>query len=280
MNIKIRFNNTTIKLSAFADEISPNIETAMDLLAAEGIYYIDLRTVDGKNVLQLTDKEVHDIKKRLDTRGFKIASIASPIGNTGILEDFTPHIKDFMRAIHLANYFGTPYIRIFSFFVPKGEPKYKYKDKVLARMKELTQIAEREGVILVIDNDPPFYVDTGNRARQILGMINSPHLRLAFDPANFIRAQVLPMTDAYPLVEPYISYIHMKDARINMGKVVPAGEGDGEIRKLIAALKEKNYSGFISIEPKGRPGIADPDFFLAAVKALKKLLREAGVNWQ
>lgn len=128
--------------------------------------------------------------------------------------------------------------------------------------------------------NPPFYVDTGDRARDILGTINSPHLRLAFDPANFIRAQVLPMTDAYPLVKDYISYIHMKDARVNTGEVVPPGEGDGEIRKLLAALKEKNYSGVISIEPKGRPGIADPDFFIIAAKALKRLLREAGISWK
>lgn len=80
----------------------------MDLLAAEEIYHIDLRTVRGINVLQLSDQEIEEIKKRVNARGFQIASIASPIGNTPITKDFTPHVKDFMRAIHLAHYFDTP----------------------------------------------------------------------------------------------------------------------------------------------------------------------------
>lgn len=272
--------NTLITLSAFADEFAPDLETQMKLLAAEEINRIDLRTVGGINVLRLSDQEVQHIKKRLDAHGFQIASIASPIGAIGITDEFAPHLKDFFRAVDLAKFFGTPYIRIFSFRIPKGEDKDKYKTEVLSRMTELTRIAEQEGVVLLIDNDPPYYVDNGYRARDILETINSPHLRLAFDPGNFVRAPVLPMTDAYPLVEPYISYIHMKDARINTGEAVLSGDGDGEIRKLIAALKEKNYSGIISVEPQGKPGIANPDFSVAAVKALKKLLKEAGVGWK
>lgn len=269
-----------VTLSAFADEFAPDLEMQMNLLAAEGIYHIDLRTVRGKGVLQLTDDEVEAIKKRLDDRGFRIASIASSIANTPITDDFTPQLKPFMRAIQLAHYFGTPYIRIFSFAIPKEADKDSYKDEVVRRMRELTRIAEREGITLLIDNDSFAFVDNGERARDILGTIGSPHLRLTFDPANFIKAPVLPMTDAYPLVAPYIAYVHMKDARLNTGEVVPAGEGDGEIRKLIAALKESHYSGFISVEPKGTPGIAHPDFSLKAVKALKKLLEESGIGWR
>jgi choline dehydrogenase-like flavoprotein len=71
----------------------------------------------------------------------------------------------------------------------------------------------------------------------------------------------------------------MKDARIDTKEVVPPGDGDGEIRELLLALKEKEYFGFISIEPKGRPGLADPNFFRIAVRALKKLLKNIGVDW-
>jgi hypothetical protein len=52
-----------ITLTAFGDEISPDLEIQMDTLASEGIYYIDLRGVGGKNVLQLNDDEVAEIKK-------------------------------------------------------------------------------------------------------------------------------------------------------------------------------------------------------------------------
>ncbi|MCM3729565.1 TIM barrel protein [Neobacillus cucumis] len=268
-----------IKLTAFGDEISPNLEIQMDTLASEGIYYIDLRGLGGKNVLQLSEEEIAEVKKSLDIRGFCISSIASPIGVNSITDDFTPQLNDMMRAIDLAKYFGTPYIRIRSFIIPKGENPLKYRAEVLRRIKELTSIAEQKSVILLLENDTTMYGDTGGRTLDILKSIHSTNLRFAFDPANFLRSSVLPMTQAYPLVEPYISYIHMKDARKDTGEVVPPGEGDAEIIKLLTTLKERNYSGFISIEPKGRPGIADRDFFLAAAKSLKRLLNKIGLKW-
>ncbi|MGM0876224.1 MAG: TIM barrel protein [Bacillota bacterium] len=268
-----------ITLSAIADEISPDLDIQMDVLASEGIDYIELRSVGGKNVLQLNDDEVVEIKNRLDARGFHISSIASPIGKIMITDRFPEHLNDFMTAIHLAKFFGTPFIRIFSFIIPKDENPFNYREEVLRRIKELTRIAEQEGVILLLENDSTMYGDKVERIRDIFENVHSPHFRFLFDPANFIQSQVFPMTHAYPLVKPYISYIHIKDARINTGEVVPAGEGDGEIRKLFAALKEQNYSGFLSIEPRGRPGTADLDFFLRATKALKSLLNKAGLTW-
>ncbi|MDQ1005282.1 choline dehydrogenase-like flavoprotein/sugar phosphate isomerase/epimerase [Neobacillus niacini] len=268
-----------ITLSAFGDEISPDLEIQMDFLASEGIYYLDLRGVGEKNVLQLSDEEIAEIKRRLDARGFLISSIASPIGISLITDDFTPQLNDLMRAIYLAKFFGTPFIRIRSFMIPKGENPLKYRNEVLRRIKEMALIAEQEDVILLLENDTTMYGDIGERAQDILQSINSPHLRFAFDPVNFIRSSVLPMTHAYALVEHYISYIHMKDIRIDTGEVVPAGDGDAEIIKLLTTLKEKKYSGFISIEPRGTPGIADPDFFPAAAKALKRLLHKVGLKW-
>jgi hypothetical protein len=114
--------------------------------------------------------------------------------------------------------------------------------------------------------------------------VNSPHLRFLFDPANFVQVQVQPMTDAYPYVKDFIEYVHIKDALMNTGEVVPPGEGDGELRALIAALKERNYSGFMSIEPHLEAtsqyvGYSNPQLFRIAAQALKQLLSEAGVEW-
>jgi len=69
------------------------------------------------------------------------------------------------------------------------------------------------------------------------------------------------------------------------GKVVPAGQGDGELRGLIAALKEKNYQGFMSLEPHLKAaetfqGFSGPELFVVAVRALKELLGEAGIPWK
>ncbi|MCA0754231.1 TIM barrel protein [Paenibacillus sp. N4] len=265
-----------ITLSAFGDEISPDLDTQLDVMQSEGIQYLDLRSVEHKNVIDLTDEEASEIKKRLDDRGIKVASIASPVAKVSISEPLAAEVTKLRRAIKLAKFFGTPYVRIFTFVTPKEDGPYLYRDEVHRRMKELARIAEQEDITLLIDNEG--YGDNGERLKDIFEYVNSPNLRLAFDPANFIVSMVLPMTDAYPIVEPYISYFHIKDARVNTGEIVPAGEGDAQIRELLARLKQTGYSGFMSIEPKG--GGEHPDFFIKAAGAFKRLLDEADIEWR
>ncbi|MCA0758459.1 TIM barrel protein [Paenibacillus sp. N4] len=257
----------------------------MDVLDAEQVRYIDLRSVGGKQILDLTDEEIADIKQRLDERGFRVHSISTPIGKTDITEDFAPELQRLDRAIELAKRFGTPNIRIFSFYTPAGEDPWNYRDEVLRRLRALVRIAEREGIVLMHENERRIYGDNGERIRDIFESIPSPNFRLAFDPANFVQSQVLPMTDAYPLVEPYIGWVQIKDALVNTGKNVPAGEGDGQVPELMEALKKKNYSGFISVESHLQPtgelaGLSQPELFQVAAKATKKLLDEAGIAWR
>ncbi|MEC0144277.1 sugar phosphate isomerase/epimerase family protein [Paenibacillus alginolyticus] len=151
----------------------------------------------------------------MEQRGFHIHSISSPIGKSYITEDFTVHLKGFMRAIELTKFFDTPFIRIFSFYIPKGENIGKYRDEVIKRIEQLTRTAEREGIILMLENEKDLYGNNGERLRDILQTINSPHLRFALDPANFVQSMVLPMTDAFPEVEPYLAWVQIKDALIN-----------------------------------------------------------------
>ncbi|UUZ86689.1 TIM barrel protein [Paenibacillus sp. P26] len=113
---------------------------------------------------------------------------------------------------------------------------------------------------------------------------DSPKVRAAFDPANFVQCGVRPMTEAFPLVKDYIAYFHIKDALMESGKVVPAGEGDGELEAMIAEVKRQGYNGFLSLEPhlsaaETFQGFSGPELFVVAVRALKKPLTEAGIEW-
>jgi sugar phosphate isomerase/epimerase len=273
-----------ITLTGFADEISADLEEQMDVLASEGISHIEFRGVWGKNVLKLTDEEAAKVKERLVARGFKISSIGSPIGKIKITDDFAPHVVDFERAIALAKFFETSFIRVFSFFIPKEEDAAVYRDEVISRMKQLTVRAEQEGITLLHENESHIYGDIGSRCLDILQSVNSLNLRCAFDPANFVQCGVKPMTEAYPLLSPYVTYVHIKDAVTETRKVVPAGVGNGELRELISALKDREYAGFLSLEPHLKAaetfqGFSGPGLFVVAIKALKGLLTEAGLKW-
>ena len=48
---------------------------------------------------------------------------------------------------------------------------------------------------------------------------------------------------------PYIAYIHVKDAILKDGSVVPAGYGDGNVKEILGRLKAAGYKGYLSLEP-------------------------------
>jgi len=271
-------------ISAFADEISADLEEQLDVLESENIHHIEFRGVWGKNVLDLSDQELQKVKDRFDERGFRLSSVGSPIGKIGIKDDFESHLKRFDRALHVAKFFDTPYIRIFSFFIPKEEFAEPYRDEVVYRMRELTKRAAAAGKVLLHENEKGIFGDTGDRCRELLEAVNSPHLRAIVDPANFVQVHQVPYPNCFESVENHLEYIHIKDA-LKSGQVVPPGEGDGRLAELLADLQGRGYEGFLSIEPHLASsgtfsGFSGPQLFKVAAGALKKLLKEQQIEWR
>ena len=265
-------------LSGFADEISDELDEQLDVLQALDIDYLELRGVWGKNVLDLTDGEVQRIKGELDQRGMGVSAIGSPIGKIDIDDPFEPHLERFARAVELAEFFDCRYIRMFSFFVPKGEAD-THREAVMERLTAFLDAAEGHPVVLLHENERHIYGDIPRRCKDIFETCASPQLRMTFDPANFVMCGVRPFSEGYALLKDYIAYLHIKDGLMEEKQVVPAGEGDGQVRQLLSALQEDGYDGFASLEPHlamaGKyDGFSGPELFKVATKAFRELLKE------
>ncbi len=276
-----------IRLSAFADEISPDLHEQIAVLASEHIHFLDVRSVWNTNVLDLADQQIDTIKQTLDAHAIGVAAIGSPIGKVPIDSPFDEHLRRFERAITLAQFFQTPYIRIFSFYPPaapanKANPTdpATWRDEVLKRLREMTARAAAADIILLHENEKDIYGDTIARCTDLLQSLDNPHMQAVFDPANFIQCGQTPYPDAYNALHPWLRYMHVKDAQAD-GSVVAAGEGIANWPELLQRLREDNYNGFFSLEPHlaaaGRfAGFSGPDLFRRASQALQKMLQAMG----
>jgi sugar phosphate isomerase/epimerase len=267
-------------LSGFADEISPELNEQINVLTRLDIGFLELRGVWSKNVLALDDREATQVQQALQANNIQVSAIASPIGKISIDDPFEPLLKSFQRALDLAQLFKSPYIRIFSFYVPAGEAT-RYRGEVMARMRTLLEMARGATVTLLHENESHIYGDTPERCRDILETMASPQLRATFDPANFVMNDVEPFTAAYPLLAEWIQYLHIKDGLMGDRRVVPAGRGDGQIRELVLALTERGYNGFASLEPHlaaagPLSGFSGPELFSTAVQAFRDILNSTG----
>lgn len=235
-------------LSAFSDEISSDIREQMRYLNDFGIKYFEIRGVNEKNIADLTSDEAKEVKALADSHGIKVSSIGSPIGKIGINDPFDEHLEKLAHVIELAKIFGTKFVRVFSFYIPKGEDAAMYRDEVMRRMKAMCELAEKEDVILLHENEKGIYGDIAPRCKDILDTVNSPCLRAVFDMANFVECGQITYPDAYDMLKEHIAYVHIKDA-VGNGKIVPAGYGNGNVKVILQSLKESGYEGFLSLEP-------------------------------
>ncbi len=272
-------------LAAFADEAGSDVEVQIQALQENEIPYLEIRGVGAKNITALTIDEAKELKKRLDDAGISVWSIGSPLGKISVGDEFAPHLDTFQHTLELAHILGARNLRMFSFFYPKGEAAY-CRDIVFERLYQFCAAAQGSGVTLCHENEKGIYGDIADRCLDILQ--NFPAIKAVYDPANFLQCGEDTIR-AWELLEPYITYMHIKDVRAD-GVVVPAGQGDGQIPELLTRY-EKLGGQVLTVEPhlavfKGLDALengektkigefsypSQRDAFNAAVNGLKALL--------
>ena len=276
-----------IRLSAFADEISPDLDEQVAVLQSEGIRHLDLRGVWNTNVLDLSDEQVAQIRRTLDSSGIAVAAIGSPLGKVAVDQPFDHELRRLDRAIALAQAFNTPFIRIFSFYPPAGvdwtphaEPA-GYGDLVRARLQEMAARAGAAGLVLIHENEKGIYGETIARCVELMEAVDPRHMGAVLDPANFVQCGETPFPDAYEALRRRLQYVHVKDADAH-GHVVAAGEGVSHWPELLRRLRDDGYDGVLSLEPHlaaaGQfQGFSGPELFRRAAVALKGLMQE--MDW-
>lgn len=272
-------------LSGFADEISPSLDEQLAVLGTESISHLELRSVWGTNVADLDDRQVRSVRRALGETGVHVSAIGSPIGKISVDAPLPPELERMRRVADIARELGTAIVRVFSFFIPPGEPPERHRQRVIDRMGALAQLAEERGLVLAHENEKEIYGDIPQRCADLITAVGSPALRATFDAANFVQCGVRPHTEGYGLLRPYLVYLQIKDAVAATGEVVPAGQGDGQVRETLTALADSGFEGYLSLEPHlaqaGRyGGFSGPEGFHRAAQALRSLLDDMAARWR
>jgi len=270
-------------LSGFGDEVDPDPAVQVAVLKALGARHIEVRSAWGTNVVDLNDEQLADLARVLKNTGMQTSAVASPIGKVTLDGDPADEVARLVRVIDVARALDTRYIRIFSFFL-EDTPHAAARDDVLARMSSLAAAAQRADVVLLHENEKAIYGDTPEHVLDLVESVGNPALRLAWDSANFVQVGVAhPHDDGFALLRPHLEYLQVKDALAADAAVVPAGAGDGQVEKTIAALAADGYTGFASLEPHLASahelgGFSGPAAFGEAGRAFRTLTDRHGIT--
>ena len=239
--------NKNIKLSGFADEIANELSTQIEILHKLNMHYVEMRGVDGKTLVFHDDEKVKEIKKRLDAADIRLSAVGSPFGKIGIDEPFDRHFDEFKRGVEIAHMMDCRNIRMFSFYIPQNKLKY-YEDAVMDRIGQFVDHAKAEDVVLLHENEKGIYGELAPECRKLMKNFFGEYFKAIFDFANFVQVRQDTL-EAYELLKDYIVYIHVKDAKLADGSVVPAGYGDGHVAEILKKLFDTGFDGFLSLEP-------------------------------
>ncbi len=278
-----------IKIFAFADEASQNIDLQINAMKRNGLQGLEIRGVDGQSVVDISLEKAKEVKSKLDASGLITWSIGSPIGKIDITDDFAPHLDQFKHILEISNVLDAKNIRLFSFYVPDAKDATIYKTEVFERLNKFVEVAKGSGINLCHENEKGIYGENAENCLEIHK--NIPEIKGIFDPANFVQAGVDTLK-AWELLKDYIHYMHIKDAAAD-GFVVPAGFGEGNVKYIVEQYIKNGgfaftmephltvFEGLGSLEREGdKSGIGEfayPDSvtaFNVACDTFKNLLKE------
>jgi 3-dehydroshikimate dehydratase len=274
------------RLSAFADEVTDDFRGQVEFLAKEKVGCLEPRFVNKKNLMDLNQKELEETRKLLRDHGLTVSALGSPIGKVRLDEPFKPHLDKFKHAVELAQYFQTPFIRVFSYYAPEGKNIDDYRYQVMDRMVAKLEVLAGTDVLMVHENEARIYGHSAANCVDLLKTLDSPKLRLAYDPANFVWGEKITnnVEVCWPLMKPYVVHVHIKDWKLgdkDIGSM--PGQGDGQIKKLLAELVAMQYDGCLTMEPHLEAGgqfggSTGPELFSQAIAAVRGLAAEVGLK--
>lgn len=236
----------TYRISAFADEAGGALDVQLAALKRNGISQIEMRMVDGRNASHMTAAEAVAVRARLDAAGVTLSSLGSPFGKIFADKDFEPHYQQFLQGLKLCRILGAQRMRVFSFYIPKGTAPGDWRGEVLRRLRRMLDAADEWGIRLLHENEKGIYGDTAARCADLLDAFGG-RLGCIFDPANFIQCGEKPLEN-FALLRERVEYMHIKDALLSDGSVVPAGKGDGSVAEILADMPGDGCMT-LSIEP-------------------------------
>jgi sugar phosphate isomerase/epimerase len=243
--------------TGFADEAEKSLDGQISTLQEAGWSAIELRLLDGGNVCDQTEEEWKATFERLQSENIQIVGFGGQIGNWArpITSDFQMDLDELRRVAPRMREAGTRFLRIMSYPNPEENPlsNGEWKAETVRRLKELSTIAEGEGVILAHENCSG-YGAYAEGWLELAEAVDSPALQLILDSGNnSLHDNDNEATwEFYEKTKSHITHVHIKSAQPN-----PEGgdwitchvDEDPVQRRILQDLKNNGYDGWLSIEP-------------------------------
>ena len=279
-----------LALAVIGDEIGPSVTEMLSFCDENKVRRLDMRTVDGRNLLGMTLDEVDAIGRQLKAADISVPTFVSPVlkwaapgkAPAGGKVDFAfdpstcPTEDPLAHAFDVATVLGASKIRVFTYL---RYPGFK-PDDLLAPMGRLVDLAERHDTAVEIENEPVCNIGSMPELTGYFASLGepSPWLRPLVDIGNSWSMGQPPSDDDFETLGPMVDLIHLKDRDFEAKRTVPLGDGKvpwaRELTRLLAHVTAPEVVASMETHcpQDGRNATAK------SVAALRRIAGEIGVE--
>ena len=245
------------QFTGFADEAEKTLAGQISTLREVGWSAIELRLIDGKNVCDQSDEQWMQTWDSLQSGGIEVVGFGGQIGNWArpISTDFQVDLDEIRRVAPRMRQAGCKYLRIMSYPNDNDSPlsAEAWKSEVVRRLRELSVIAEAEGIILAHENCNG-YGDNPAGYLELVEAVDSPSLQLILDTGNnSLHDNDVEVTwRYYEACRDQIAHIDVKCAKPNPegGDYITCHADEDPVQeRIFRDLEATGYDGWLSIEP-------------------------------
>lgn len=169
------------------------------------------------------------------------------------------------RFIDLAAALSCPYIRVFPNNLPKGEEKARVLDRIRTGLGLLADYGQSRKVTVLMETHGDLVYTEDLVA--VMQPLNHANAGLVWDFVNMWSVTKEAPAYVYPKLKPYIRHTHIKDYRMEGGKMRYCflGRGESPIMGAVDLLRKDGYKGYYSFEWEKlwHPELEEPDLAIA-----------------
>ena len=250
------------KLGFTTDEVTQDLEAALQFAREFGLRWVEIRNLWNKYVTDTTLDEARKAKELLDRYGIRLSVLDTAVfkcalpghklaGNRKDDYPWTEQEALLKRAIERSEILDTRFIRIFSFWDVE-DPEAAYP-AVIEQIQKAAELARKADRVLLVENVGGGLVESSAESVKLMKAVSSPHLGLAWDPGNAFCGGEKPFPDGYSLLDlKRVHHIHLRDAGFDPGtkrcQWLPVGKGTVDNLGLLRALVKDGFTGTLSLE--------------------------------
>ncbi|MHA1453364.1 MAG: sugar phosphate isomerase/epimerase family protein [Promethearchaeota archaeon] len=278
------------QLTVISDELTQDFRQALNVASSVGCKTVEVRKVWNKNIALFTDHDLERMKKYLDKKDMKVSVISSPLfkcvlpsskfatnKTASLSRNPNYNMSYFDRVVEIADFFETPYIRIFN-FLKMGSPTEEKWREMVNLIRPYAEKAKKKNKILVLENESVAFADTIANTVRFLDEIDSPAMKLNLDPGNFYTVKQPTTPDAYEVFynRGWVQHMHIKDGRTRILKLHSifdvVGTGKINYKDIIKQAIDHDYTGYYSLETHAASNLLQKS--VASLRFLKELLEK------